>query len=480
MRRARALACALALALAARARGAIDRRALARSWVDEAIARGTVDLARGVALRASDDDGGAPTVPYGFTAARAPIERGEAYARVRWNETMHPSRYAATDGGLGAALASLRSEFGEDAKTALLVCLIYERFEVGERGAFDAYFRMMSEEFDTPAHWSEATARELRGSDVYERDVVDEFKLLDKVWKTLRVRVFEPHGDVFRGEAAKSLYALQWAWSVVHSRAMRVSGKPGLAIVPVIEMIRECDETENDEDSSSLETSSEDDGDGLENGFAVYDPHTDEVVVYAKKDYEPGDEICERHGRRNIGESVQHLGYLPELHENSKRNCVLLVLEPERRYVEKVRRAGFTVPWRVCVPLSATEKSLDLLAAYANLASGAAVDIDNDGIPRNVSRDAARELLVERLERFPTTIEQDDAALSNMRNSIKSYLESIERDKLDLLERARFEENIRQLRRSVVVVELRRREKKILSSLVERMSPIDEFKHDEL
>jgi len=479
----RALVTVLALVALTRvvpARGAIDRRELAKRWVEDAIARGTVDLARGVELRESDDELSAPSRPYGFVARRAPIERGEAYARVAWNETIHPSRYAATDGGLGALLASMRSEYGEDEKTALLVCLIYERFEKGEHSAFDEYFRMMPEEFDTPAHWSETTARELRGSDVYERDIVEEFKLLDKVWKTLRLRVFEPHGDVFKGEAAKSLYALQWAWSVVHSRAMRVSGKTGLAIVPVIEMVRECDDTANDEDLRSNETLSEDEGDGLESSFAVYDPHTDEVVVYAKSDYEPGAELCERHGGRNLAESVQHLGYLPVLSEKSKRNCVLLVLEPERQYIEKVRRAGFTVPWRVCVPLSATERSLDLLAAYANLASGADVEIGNDGIPRNVSRDAARELLAERLKRFPTTKEEDSAALSSMRNSIKSYLESIEKDKLELLERARYEEKIRQLRRSMIVVELRSREKRILASLIDGMSPLSTVKHDEL
>ena len=155
---------------------------------------------------------------------------------------------------------------------ALIVCLLYERYEMGEASAFAEYFRSGPEEFDTPTHWSDATAKELRGSDAYERDIVDEFKLLNKVSNALRVRVFDVYTDVFTSSAAKTVPAVRWAWTMAHARATRVSGKEGLALVPVLDMIRECPSGVDERVASA------DGGDGDESeeeekrSFAVYDP----------------------------------------------------------------------------------------------------------------------------------------------------------------------------------------------------------------
>lgn len=46
---------------------------------------------------------------------------------------------------------------------------------------------MMLGEFDTSTYWSDDTAKELRGSDTYEVDIVDEYKLLNMVWNVLCV-----------------------------------------------------------------------------------------------------------------------------------------------------------------------------------------------------------------------------------------------------------------------------------------------------
>ena len=468
-RRALALAVCVAASSVARGRAAVDARAAASRWLDDAIARGGVDLIDGA--RVADERAGSDRL--GLALTHAPVERMEAYARVRWNETLHPSRYDATaPGGLGSALASMRSEHGNDDKMALIVCLLYERYELGDRSAFAEYFRTMPGEFDTPTHWSDDTAKELRGSDTYEVDIVDEYKLLNTVWNALRVRVFDVYTDVFVGKAARSLYALRWAWTVAHARATRVSGKDGLALVPVIDMIRECGK-DIDADKADIVD---------DEGFAVYDRHADEVVVYAKRDYAPGEELCERFGGWNNGESVQHLGYLPDVHTNSTRNCVLMVLTPEKkRNEEKVRKAGFDVPWRVCVPSAASESSLDMLSAYAELASGRAVEIGGDGVPKNVRRDGVRDVLLARLKRYPTSLEQDDAALSTMRDSMREFAAALERDDMQLLERERVREKLRDMRRSALAVELRVREKTILNALIDRVAPAaDELVKDEL
>ena len=458
----------------------VDRVKFARKWMDEAKARGGLDASEGVDLR---DPGEGGEVENGFDFASGngrlglrvgstPVEKMEAYVRVRWNETIHPSAYDAREHPLGAALAALRSEHGKDEKTALVLCLIYERFERREESAFMDYFRAMPEEFDTPTFWSDASAKELRGSDTYEKDIVDEFKLINKMWGGLRRRVFDVYTDVFTQSSSKSLYALRWAWAVVHSRAVRVRGKEGPALVPVLDMIRECGGSDDRDDDSS--------GDDAETmgaekevedaGFAVYDKHADEVVVYAKRDYRPNEDICERFGSWNNGESLQHFGYLPDVDEDDMRNCVLMILEPEKRYSDTILKAGFDVPWRVCVPRSPTQASLDLFAAYAELAEGRRVDIDESGVPQNVSRVGALNLINERLTRYPTTIDQDEYALRVMRESHDEFSKSIRDGSLALLERARLEAKMHEVRRSALAIELRFREKKILKTLADRIS----------
>ena len=457
--------------------GALDRGRMVDRWMDAARARGGVDLARGVRPRSMDLARSVTGERHGLETDAAPVERGEAYARVAWNETLHPSRYSTSDErGLGGVLSTMRSEYGEDEKTALLLCLLYERFELGTESAFRSYFRTMPEEFETPAHWSPETVKELAGSDVYERDIMEEFETVKKVWGALKKRVFDVHTDVFKKGAAKTLYAFRWAWAVVHARATRISGKSGLALVPVIEMIRECADTGDDGDV-------DDEGaeDGVDDAFAVYDPHADEVVVYAKRDYAPREEICERYGGWNNGEAVQHVGYLPNVHENSARNCVLLILEPDVRYVEKVRRAGYSVPFRVCMSFSATESSLDAFAAYAELADGREVDIGPGGIPRNVSKAAAKRILEERLNRYPTTADQDAAALSTIQNAVNDFSRALKNEDLAVFERAQIEMKLRQSRHGELAVGLRIREKRILRALIEKLShAAREDVHDEL
>lgn len=462
----------------------VDRVKFARKWMDEAKARGGLDASEGVDVGDAGEGGGDDAFDgfasgdgrLGLRVGSTPVEKMEAYVRVRWNETIHPSSYDAREHPLGAALAALRSEHGKDEKTALVLCLIYERFERREESAFMDYFRAMPEEFDTPTFWSDASAKELRGSDTYEKDIVDEFKLINKMWGGLRRRVFDVYTDVFTQSSSKSLYALRWAWAVVHSRAVRVSGKEGLALVPVLDMIRECGVSSggvgdgDDKDDDDDDDASGEDAEAEDAGFAVYDKHADEVVVYAKRDYRPNEDICERFGSWNNGESLQHFGYLPDVDEDDMRNCVLMILEPEKRYSDTILKAGFDVPWRVCVPRSPTQASLDLFAAYAELAEGRRVDIDESGVPRNVSRVGALNLINERLTRYPTTIDQDEYALRVMRESHDEFSKSIRDGSLALLERARLEAKMHEVRRSALAIELRFREKKILKTLADRIS----------
>merc|ERR1719310_1046546 len=119
---------------------------------------------------------------------------------------------------------------------------------------------------------------------------------------------------------------------MAHARATRVSGKEGLALVPVLDMIRECPSGVDERVASA------DGGDGDESeeeekrSFAVYDPHADQVVVYAKRDYGSGEELCERLGDMSVAESLQHFGYVPVVAEESPRNCVLMVLEAKKKF----------------------------------------------------------------------------------------------------------------------------------------------------
>jgi hypothetical protein len=369
-----------------------------------------------------------------------------------------------------------------------MLCLLYEKYELGEKSAYMDYFRAMPEEFDTPAFWSETTAKELRGSDVYEKDIVEEYQLLNKVWNGLRRRVFDVYTDVFTRESSKSLYALRWAWGVVHARAVRVSGKDGLALVPVVDMIQECGkdeksaamrgggEEENDDDEDeSYDGSDTEAKASLEAGFAVYDKHTDTVVVYAKRDYAPNEEMCEHYGAWNNGESLQHFGYLPDVDEDDTRNCVLFVLEPPKKYAESVRKAGYEVPWRVCVPLSPTQASLEVLAAYAELASGRTVDVDDAGAPRHVSQVGVKEMFKERLARYPTTLDQDEYGIRVMEDAQRDFARAINRDDTPIIERARLELKLQESRHSALAIELRAREKRIIHRLVERVSYLDEL-----
>jgi len=480
-----AVVAVVALATVPRARAhESTMRARASRWIDDAVARGDVDLSDGVEplpRTKRDDvvDGGARRL--GLTTTRAPVETMEAYARVAWNATLHPSRYSPTE-GLGAALASLRSSYGSDDKMALIVCLLYERYEMGEASAFADYFRSGPEEFDTPSHWSDDTAKELRGSDAYERDIVDEFKLLNTVSNALRMRVFDVYTDVFKSSAARTVPALRWAWTLAHARATRVSGKEGLALVPVLDMIRECAPGAEAPDAAANGSDGDEGEEEEKTSFAVYDPHADQVVVYAKRDYGPGEELCERLGDMNVAESLQHFGYVPDVAEESPRNCVLMVLEPKKKKFEKnLRDAGFQVPWRVCVPFAAREQSLDLLAAYIEVSHGRHVDVDEQGLPQNVSRASLREFLRERVDRYPTTLSEDEAALESMRQSVIDFADALERQGMPVLEGARIEMKIRELRRSVSAVELRVREKKILRRLLTRLdSAAPDERKDEL
>lgn len=61
------------------------------------------------------------------------VECMEVYVCVWWNEMLYLLRYDATAlGGLGSALASMRSEYGNDDKMVLIVCLLYEWYELGD------------------------------------------------------------------------------------------------------------------------------------------------------------------------------------------------------------------------------------------------------------------------------------------------------------------------------------------------------------
>ena len=161
---------------------------------------------------------------------------------------------------------------------------------------------------------------------------------------------------------------------------------------------------------------------------------------------------------------------MPDDAEESPRNCVLMVLEPKKKKFEKnLRDAGFQVPWRVCVPFAAREQSLDLLAAYIELSHGRHVDVDEHSLPQNVPRASLSEFIRERLDRYPTTMSEDEAALESMRQSVIDFADALEREGLPLLEGARIELKIREMRRSISAVELRVIEKKILRHLLTRL-----------
>ena len=64
---------------------------------------------------------------------------------------------------------------------------------------------------------------------------------------------------------------------------------------------------------------------------------------------------------------------------------------------------------------------------------------------------------------------EDEAALESMRQSVVDFADALEREGLPLLEGARIELRIREMRRSISAVELRVIEKKILRHLLTRL-----------
>ena len=459
----RARAAMMMCAIAACARGACARRdvrAIAVDFVRQAQDVGEIDLSPGVEL------GTEPSAANGRlgVVAREGLDAMDAYARVSWRAVLHPATtYDANEPGLGATLAQLILEHGADDKAALILALIYEKYELGTRSRFFEYLRGMPEEFDTPTFWSEANTKELEGSDSYEHDVLEEYKMVKNVWTGLTRRVFDVYGDVFTNNATKSWHALRWAWTVAHARAIRVRGKEGLAIVPVIDMIQECagnetaaDAAEHDEDT----------------GFAVYDHHSDAAVVYAKREYAPGEAVCERFSRMNNFDSIQHLGYLPDVDERDTRNCVLFVMQAPDRHAEKVKNAGFETPWRACVAADAKASSLDLLAAFIELADGRDIDVNAAGVPVDVRKDALLDLIKARIDRYPTSIEDDKASLDAMRESVRDFNERLNAKGLDVLERTQMELHLDNARRGALAVEFRMREKKVLVALRERVETL--------
>jgi hypothetical protein len=450
-------------AIASLARGAHvrrDLRAIAVGYVQRAQDDATIDLSPGVEL------GAEASVANGRVGivARDGLDAMDAYARVSWGAVLHPpTTYDAGAPGLGATLAQLKLEHGADDKTALIVSLLYEKYELGERSKFYEYLRAMPEEFDTPTFWSEANTKELEGSDSYEHDVIEEYKTVRNVWIALQQRVFDAYPEVFTNSAAKSWHALRWAWTVAHARAIRVRGKEGLAIVPVIDMIHECAGNETAADASEH---------GEDMGYVVYDHHSDTAVVYAKREYAPGEAVCERFGRMSNFDSIQHLGYLPDIDEGDSRNCVLFVMQAPDKYAEKVKNAGFETPWRACVAANAKASSLDLLASFVELADGREIVVNATGVPVDVRKNALRDLIKARIDRYPTSLEVDEASLDAMRATVRDYNERINAKDLDVLERAQMELRLDDARRGALAVEFRMREKKVLAALYARIETL--------
>lgn len=424
-----------------------------RKAIDRSIRDGSISMKDGVAIgdRCSPANG-----KCGVVAMRG-VEKATRAIAVKQSRVIS---IANVDEELRAVANALRVERGGDDVGAMMLTLMYEKYELGERSKFWDDIRTFPEEYDCATFWSEGNARELSGSDSLEYDVAEEYAKVRAVWRGLTKNVFDVYKDVFKNSAVRSWHATRWAWTTTHARARRVRGLDGLAIVPVIDMMHEC---------AGNESTSGDDEANEDLGHAVYDHHSDSVVVYARRSYAPGEEVCGRFGGLNNFDSIQHLGYLPNVDESDPRNCALFVMKARDEFKEKVTNAGFATPWRACVSANSRNQSLDMLAAFIELAEGRDVKVSADGVPYEVPKNALLEYLKIRIGRYPTTLADDATAIDDMRESVNDFNERLASDDLEVLERAQMEIHLANARRGVLAVEFRMREKKILAALVKRV-----------
>ena len=92
--------------------------------------------------------------------------------------------------------------------------------------------------------------------------------------------------------SVRAFEATRWAWSVAHGRASRVPGKPGLAFVPVADLIN--DRGFPGDGAGSLVDDKKEGGESARRRFlVVYDPHLDRAAVYAKRRLAAGEEVAE-------------------------------------------------------------------------------------------------------------------------------------------------------------------------------------------
>lgn len=489
----------------------------------------------GASLRA----GGSLRRDVGVFAASGGLASDEAYVSVPWSLVLCPESVTAVRPELATLLRSLREEYGSDGKSALMLALIHERFVAPRDSPWRLYLDALpdpaqnfSDLFDTPLYWDPSLLRELEGSSVLDDAITDQAKVR-AVHNGFVKRAFsqKPFFGVFDrendGDDAKipSLAATQWAWSIVHSRASNVPGK-GLVLIPLVDMINDKRGGGGKMKGTAEGTDGGDCGGGKKGGgtddttdtrdFAVYDAQYDRAVVYAKRDYSPGEEVTESYGAWSDADTLLSGGYLlPETGDDQSRNCVPITLSPENFATEvalgkvsaALRSSGFPVPWRVCVSLpgQGTDSTAKRVARWASIVSGSEGNTNEEpgeplepeeseesqkekDLSQNSNAKRAGELLARLLQaqlaEYPTSVREDRALLQVFGEELEQvvwafdnlfeFVEFPEEDETApesaLAKRTALEKRARALRRASLATRLRLREKKTLAELSESVA----------
>ena len=434
----------------------------------------------------------------GVFAAQGGLDEGEAYVAIPWRLVLAPldAPYAQLRPALAKVLAQLRAEYGADDTSALVLALLHERFASPNDSPWRRYFDALPAPspgdarlggfFHSPLHWDPHALRELAGSDVLD-DAIAEHARVRAVHKGFVKRVFETYPEVFPefpppGEdedgdgdgdgggggggdenenaplSVRAFEATRWAWSVAHGRASRVPGKPGLAFVPVADLIN--DRGFPGDGAGSLVDDKKEGGSRPDDDFVVYDPHLDRAAVYAKRRYEAGEEVAESYGDWSSADALLSAGYVRVRAREGDgagrgrgkdegegegvdlgggvdlaNDCVSMRLVPRngsREVAEALERAGFGVPARTCASGEGGRRGDREVARWAVAcvaaetgallpdsagAEGGATAREKDGKDASAAAtrtrvfvDAGRllgEVLAARLRGYPTDAEED-------------------------------------------------------------------------
>ena len=436
---------------------------------------------------------------FGVFAAAGGLDKGEAYVSIPWTLVLSAEGVSSIRPELNTLLTSLKSEFGQDDKSALLLALIYERFVSVDDSPWADYFQSLADPndndsyFDTPLYWSPNLLKELQGSEVFDDAITDQAKVR-AVHNGFSRRAFtqKPFADAFNGlDKNTTLKYTQWAWSITHSRASNVPTK-GLALIPLADMIN--DRREGHLRSDGYDGGSNNSGNSNSNrnsDFAVYDPQYDRAVVFAKREYAAGEEVFESYGGWSDADTLLSAGYvLGEGSESShdSSSCAVMRLSPhpfsnevELTNVESaLRDHGFEVPWRVCLAASSrVTHNAKRIAKWVSIVAENTGESDADGDVEGGVRGGKilAQILTQRLENYPTTVDEDADALHMYREELEQIVGSL--GEVDRVEDGSAEDDekivslesrARTVRRASLATTLRSREKKTFMTILKSLS----------